>query len=387
LRSATTKAKPTQQGRRSRQAAGEAEQKGGDRETMSSDHWRLVMDAMPEAITVHSSDGEIQHANKGMFDLYRMSVDSVVGRSCEEVFHGDSPGCPHRQVVETGNSASIEARHGFEGKLYSIRLDPVIGQGGDVQGFIRIMRDISERQKAQERLIKAERFATLGQMISGIAHDVGTPLNIISGYSEYLLVRTRPEEQGHKELSTILQQTRRIADFIKQMLDLSRPGQGRSDPIGLKGFLTESLDLMSHHSRKSNVKASLTCNVNPPIVYGDAPRLQQALFNLFLNVFQRTGPGSRLELSINEPDVSEPFVKVTIKGIEADGSGHDFSRSFSAFINPLKDGSVLDMGLSLAREILDEFGARVEAVEMGECGVPLVIMLPTRRAEATLKQN
>ena len=194
------------------------------------------------------------------------------------------------------------------------------------------------------------------------------------------MVRTRPEQQGNKELSTIIQQTRRIADFIKQMLDLSRPGQGRSDPIGLEGFLAESLDLMSHHFRKSNVRANLSCKGDPPIVYGDAPRLRQALFNLFMNVFQRTGPGSRLEPSINEPDVNESFVKVIIEGIEADGSAHDFSRSFSAFLNPLKGDSVLDMGLSLAKEILDEFGARVEAVEMGEAGVPLVIMLPTRKA-------
>ncbi|HYP28634.1 MAG TPA: histidine kinase dimerization/phospho-acceptor domain-containing protein [Blastocatellia bacterium] len=352
-----------------------------NRDSLSSYNWRLVMDAMPEGITIHSSGGEIQHANKGILDIYGASLGELVGRSCEDVFHDGSPGCPHREVMESRKGASIEARHGLAGKLYSVTLDPIIDQGGELQGFIRIMRDISERQKAQEQLIKAERFATLGQMISGIAHDVGTPLNIISGYSEYLLVRTKPDGQGYKELSTILQQTRRIADFIKQMLDLSRPGQGRSDPIGLKGFFTESLDLMSHHFRKSNVKANLTCDGNLPLVYGDAPRLRQAFFNLFLNVFQRTGPGSRLEIIINEPDGGGGHVKITIKGTEASGEAHDFSESFSAFLNPSKGDSILGMGLSLAKEILNESGARVEALGTGESGVPLVIILPIRKAE------
>ena len=59
---------------------------------------------------------------------------------CQEVFHGESSGCPHRQVVETKSGVGIEVRHGFEGKLYSVRLDPVIGEGGEARGFIRIMR-------------------------------------------------------------------------------------------------------------------------------------------------------------------------------------------------------------------------------------------------------
>jgi PAS domain S-box-containing protein len=356
-------------------------------EGLSSAHWRLVMDAMPEGITVHSPEGEIQFANKGVLEIYGLPMSGFVGRHCEDIFHEGPPGCPHREVMETRKGASLEARHELGNRLYSIRLDPVIDQAGEFQGYVRVMRDVSERQKSQEQLIKAERFATLGQMISGIAHDVGTPLNIISGYSEYLLVRTSPEGQGFKELSTILQQTRRIADFIKQMLDLSRPGQGRSDPIGLKGFFTESLDLMSHHFRRSNVKASLTCNGNPPIIYADAPRLRQAFFNLLLNVFQRTGTGSRLEIIIEGREQDGAYVRIVIKGIEANGRGHDFAESFTAFLSPMKGDSILGMGLSLAREILDESGARIETLDMGEAGVPLVVLLPTRKVEASSKQN
>ena len=387
MRSVTRKAGPRRPANRSEQVKEEEKKMSVNRESLSSDDWRLVMDAMPDGITIHSSDGTIQYANRAILGMYNLSAGDFVGRSCGEVFHEACPECPHPDVIETKQGASFEVRQEIDGKLYSVTLDPVIGAGGDLRGFVRTARDISERQKAQELLIKAERFATLGQMISGIAHDVGTPLNIISGYSEYLLVRTRPEGQGFKELSTILQQTRRIADFIKQMLDLARPGQGRSDPIGLKGFFTESLDLMSHHFRRSNVKTNLTCDGNPPIVYGDAPRLRQAFFNLFLNVLQRTGPGSRVDIVITEPEADGAYVKITINGTEASGVGHDFSESFSAFLSPIKGDFVLGMGLSLAKEILTESGARVETAETGEAGVPLVVMIPTKRSEAIFKHN
>jgi signal transduction histidine kinase len=229
---------------------------------------------------------------------------------------------------------------------------------------------------SQDALLKVEHFATLGQMMSGIAHDVGTPLNIISGYAEYLLMRTKPEETGHKELMAILEQTRRVAEYIRIMLDLARPSQGRVDAIELKGFLGDSLDLMGSHLRKASVRVVLDCKSAPPVIYGDGPRLRQAFFNLLLNAGKRLGAGGQLELIIEQPAEMPGFIGVQLLGVDREGRSQNYAESFAGFLSVERRWGAEDMGLALAKEILDDYGAKVAALPVDGRGVALVVYLP-----------
>ncbi|MCI0490080.1 MAG: PAS domain-containing protein [Blastocatellia bacterium] len=352
-------------------------------QSLDSEFWRLVIDAIPDGISVHSLDGRILYANRELADIYRKTEESLIGLGCEDMFHSEVSSCPHGEILQSGQSIRVDGNLEIEGKSYSVTVAPIFDESGRTCGYVRVMGDITERQRAQEQLLRAERFATLGQMISGIAHDVGTPLNIISGYSEYLLMRTSPDAHGYKELSTILQQTRRIAEFIKQMLDLARPAQGRADAIGLKGFLAESLNLIGHHLRRSEVEAVITCDVNPPLIYGDAPRLRQAFFNLLLNASQQVSRQGRLELIVSENSNRPGFVMIALVGTEPDGRGHDFSQTFSGFMSSPLEGEAKGFGLSLAKKILDEFGAEVYTKDMGDRGVALALYLPVTEAVRT----
>ncbi|HEX5733041.1 MAG TPA: PAS domain-containing protein [Blastocatellia bacterium] len=335
-----------------------------------------VFDAIPEGISVHTTEGVILYANAKIAEICNKPLDEIVSRRCADLFHFEPHDCPHQDVIETGQRSELKSRQAVEERIYSISCEPIKNEAGALTGYVRLMRDVTERRRAQEELLTTERFATLGQMIFGIAHDVGTPLNIISGYCEYLLMRSTPGEQGHRELSTILQQTRRIADFIKQMLDLARPAQGRADAIGLKGFLTESLDLIGHLLRRENVKPSLVFNAEPPLIYSDAPRLRQALFNIFLNVSQRLGQGANLEITVDESPSDKRMTRISIVGIDKEGRGLDFSQSFAGFLDPTQSSEAIGMGLSLARHILDEIGAKVETVNMQDKGNALVVHIP-----------
>jgi K+-sensing histidine kinase KdpD len=240
------------------------------------------------------------------------------------------------------------------------------------------MRDITYKRRTEEQLLKAEHLATLSQMISGLAHDLGTPLNIISGYSEYLLMRTKPEAQGHKELSTILQQTRRIANFIRHMLDLARPVQGRNEPIELKNFISESVDLMSHHFRKADVKVTIEERNPQELLYGNAATLKRAVFNLLLTALGEIGQGGRLEISIDESPYNPDFIMVMFGAMGKDGAGQDLSAVFGGLLSKNEGEISKGVGLSLAREVLTEFGAEVDSFAVAERGVPLVVFLPKK---------
>jgi signal transduction histidine kinase len=141
-------------------------------------------------------------------------------------------------------------------------------------------------------------------------------------------------------------------------------------------LLADSLDLVGHHLRKAEVKAGLTCRMIPPLVYGEAPQLRQAFFNLLLNAGQQVGTGGRLQVVIDEAADMPGFLGLALFGSDASGAGHDFSRSFAFFFAAQSETETAGIGLYLTRRILDEAGARITFAEAGEQGVGLRIYLP-----------
>jgi signal transduction histidine kinase len=334
--------------------------------------WLALLDFLDEEISIHSVDGRILYANRCLRESSGEALD-LLGQHCEDVFPAAS--CPYQEVLANKQPLrlEIEAEGNLKGR--KVTLVPLPGDTPETGGFARIVA----RQNAipsQDALLKAEHFATLGQMMSGIAHDVGTPLNIISGYAEYLLMRAKAEEASRKELMAILEQTRRVAEYIRIMLDLARPSQGRVDAIELKGFIADSLELMGSHLRKANVRVALSCNIPPPVLYGDGARLRQAFFNLVLNAGRRVGAGGQLELNIEQSPEMPGFVTVVLTGVGQNGEPQDYSQSFAGFLSPRRKWGSEDMGLALTKEILDEYGAQVTATPVNGHGVALIVHLP-----------
>ncbi len=334
--------------------------------------WLCVLDFLDEEVSIHSVDGQILFANRRLLESSDGGAVEWLGRPCDEVF---AAGCPHEEALKNKAPVQTEAESQEPGESRTVTVVPLLSANGEAEGYARISAT-ARATPSQEALLKAEHFATLGQMMSGIAHDVGTPLNIISGYAEYLLMRTKGEGTGHKELTAILEQTRRVAEYIRIMLNLARPSQGRVDAIELKGFLGDSLELMGSHLRKASIRVGLSCKSAPPVIYGDGPRLRQAFFNLLMNAGRRVGAGGQLELSIEEPQEMPGFIGLRMTGVDRDGRLQDFAESFAGFLKPRRNWGNEEMGLMLTKGILEEYGAKVTALPIEGQGVALMIYLP-----------
>ena len=167
--------------------------------------------------------------------------------------------------------------------------------------------------------------------------------------------------------------------MFSQTLDLARPPQGRAEALDIRALLADSLDLVGRVLRKANVKADLTCRTVPPLIYGEAPQLRQAFFNLLLNAGQQVGSGGRLQLVIMERVEIPGFLGLEVFGTEASGLGHDFSRSLSGFLSGMTEPDGSGIGLCLARQVLDDAGARIGSAAAEE-GVGLTILLPENAA-------
>jgi signal transduction histidine kinase len=313
--------------------------------------WTSVLDALSEGISVHSISGEILWANKQLCDTYHKSLSELKGLNYEQAFHNE---------MISGNT-----QEHVLGKVLSVHIEPLFDEQNQPCGFARIVRDVTEKHSAQEQLLKAERLATLGRILFGVAHDVGTPLNVISGYAEFLLARTKPGEQGHKELSSIINQSKRIATLLGDTLDMARAPQRRNDVLELEPLLAGLLELVASELRKSGVKATLTCTISPALIYGEASQLRQALFNILLNAVQELGTGGNLDLIIEQSPDAQEFLTLTIRGTGMSDVACDLSSSVARFLAEDDPPATPGLGLLLARQILQGAGASVGSAKGG----------------------
>jgi two-component system NtrC family sensor kinase len=171
------------------------------------------------------------------------------------------------------------------------------------------------------------------------------------------------------------------------MLDLARPSQDRADAIELNSLMRNSLDLLSHHLRRADVKTSLTCKEVAPVIYGNAPRLRQAFFSLLLNTCQKLSAGGLLEVFIDGSADEEDVIVISIFGLEPGHKGHDYSDSLASLFSDRSEDDIVDIGLLHSREVLDQFGAKFLYYDAGERGVPLVVELPIRSGRQAATHN
>jgi PAS domain S-box-containing protein len=329
--------------------------------------WECVLDVLDEGVTIHSKDGRVIAANRKAQELAGRSVEELLDHTWEELF-------------ETGLSDELP----LEKSKDSVGLYPLTNREGSVVGYVRVVPSQTNNGRVQEADLSAEHLATLGQMIGGLAHDLGTPLNIISGYAEYLLMKIGRENAGHKELTAIIQQARRVAEFVKQIVELARPTPGRLETIEVQGFLRSVIDLLGSHLRKTGVEIGLSCRANLPLMQADGTRLKQALFNIVLNGAQAVGAGGELEIIvIDKADVAGDLL-ITLRGKNRAGDAADFSGLCADFTQANSGKGLSDKSLRLARDILVDLGAKVSALPLDDHGVALAIILGWRSGSRTV---
>jgi signal transduction histidine kinase len=324
------------------------ESKLNETELGSREFLEKILDVLEEGVTIHSADGQVLLANRKALEI--------------------AEGAKVRLDTEPES-------HQIEG--HSV-VHPLMNREGAVIGSVRVIAPHSSADLLWNDSLCTEYLATLGHMIAGLAHDLGTPLNIISGYAEYLLLKNRSAE-GQKELKAIIDQTRRIAEYVKQVVELARPSSPRLEALDPQIFFKNLSDLLGSHLRKAGVEMTVSCPGKFPLFYGDEAKLNQAFFSILLKGARAVGAGGRLELIIADGPESADEFSVILKGRKQLGEVVDlstFGRDIMAFATE-KESKELE--LSLARKILNELGARVLPLDLGEQGMALAVYLKRSR--------
>jgi signal transduction histidine kinase len=214
-----------------------------------------------------------------------------------------------------------------------------------------------ELWRTTRRLTELERLAAAGQTAAQFAHEVGTPLNLISGHVQLLSAQLGTDERAATRLATISAQIERIERIVRQMLDRTRPEAVAPTPLDLNALLGRIFDTVAPALDARHVRLQTTLADDLPLVAGDADRLQQVFINLFNNAFDAMPDGGELHVSTTSAD-EQVFVEFadTGCGMAEDVSAHIFDPLYTT----KERGRGTGLGLVVVRQVVREHGGEIE---------------------------
>jgi signal transduction histidine kinase len=244
-----------------------------------------------------------------------------------------------------------------------------------VQGtkfFTVILRDITERTRLEEQLRRTERVAELGTLASGMAHEIGTPMNVILGRAEYLMDRVQ-DEPVKKGLQTIIAQVERITRVMNQLLSFARRKPPQPGPLALQEVIENSLEMF--HERLSNHRVQVFTHVDPdcPHVQADSDQMNQVLINLIMNAIQAMPEGGTLGIELGQ---QSDMVKLTVSD-----TGHGIPKDlvikiFDPFFTTKEFGKGTGLGLTVVKGIIEEHQGTITVESQENKGTTFTISLP-----------
>jgi signal transduction histidine kinase len=232
------------------------------------------------------------------------------------------------------------------------------------------------------RLRLSESLAVAGKLCSSIAHEVGTPLNIIAGRAE-LMLRTLPRDSPLREdLGIITTQIDRISRMIRAALDPFRQREPERVETRLRTATDAIRPLLQHFARSHGVTFAMSVPGDLPPVLVDPGHLQQVLINLLTNAIEATGPGGRVDVRATPcADDGRPGVAIAVRDTGAGIPEDVLPRIFDPFFSTKPAHVGTGLGLSICRDLVRSNGSDIQVESTPGKGTTFTVWLPDARKE------
>jgi two-component system NtrC family sensor kinase len=343
------------------------------------DRFRSILDSMPQAVVLTDQELRVIQANKSATRMFGHlglplsgSLVGVVSRlGLEE---------PVREV-KSGISAVADHEVRLDSEtILNVTISRMAGAEPTASGLVLVVTDISERRRLQQQLAQSERMSSLGQMISGVAHELNNPLASILGYTQLLGAQNR-DEQISKKLRVLMQEAQRCQKIVQNLLSFARKREPEKKPISLKEVVESVLALMRYQLRVDGITVRAEYSPDLPAIKGDTHQLQQALVNLLTNArhaILRTKKSGTIDIRAWRLEDRSIRLEVCDTG---HGVPEDLrTKIFDPFFTTKSEGRGTGLGLSLVYNIVISHGGAIECQTAKGGGASFVITLPAGKA-------
>ncbi len=326
-----------------------------------ADRFRAIVDSMPQGVMlVDAGMGIVQtnHAAREMLAL--AGLEGSPGKADVIERLGLRPLVDR---VRSQGRSHDDGEVAFDGdQVWSVTVSSIRDDVVGPDGFVVVLSDITDRRRMQQQLAQSEKMSSLGQLISGVAHELNNPLATLLGYAQLLRPRANDSKQA-RQLDILRREADRCRRIVHNLLSFARRREPESRPISLNEVVEQAVALLAYHMRVHDIAVHVDLSPELPAIRGDAHELQQVMVNLLTNAQQairevrergtikiRTavaeGGGIALDVVDDGPGIPETARR----------------RIFDPFFTTKPAGDGTGLGLSLVYGIVSAHGGKIEAV-------------------------
>ncbi len=266
---------------------------------------------------------------------------------------------------------------GLNDATLNIAAAPLISREGERIGRLIILDDVTDRAELERRLMQADKLSSIGLLAAGVAHEVNTPLAVISTYAQMLAKQISGDEQKAPLLEKIARQTFRASEIVNSLLNFSRTAPTEFVPMDLNKVVRETLTLVEHQFAKSSVKVDLALDESIAPIKGSPGKLQQVFLNLFLNARDAMESGGVLTIETSRWNGT---VRVSVRDTGSGIAPENLARIFDPFFTTKGARKGTGLGLSVSYGIVREHGGDIEVQSQPGQGTQFLLTFPVSSA-------
>ncbi|MGB7723067.1 MAG: ATP-binding protein [Bryobacteraceae bacterium] len=349
-----------------------------------------IVESINVGILAADLDDRVESWNTQIERLSGISRDHAVGRTLTELFPMELAGEFGRVRGQTGihhiykfvlkpagggngsgNGHGLPA--GLRETTLNIAIAPLVSKDQEQIGRLIIFDDITDRAELEQRLVQADKLSSIGLLAAGVAHEVNTPLAVISTYAQMLAKQVSDDSQKSLILDKIAKQTFRASEIVNSLLNFSRTSSTSLTDVSLNRVIQETLSLLEHQLQKSGIQVKTDLDPGLRPVHGNAGQLQQVFLNLILNARDAMSAGGSLEVR-TWSDGSGAWAEVA-------DTGHGIApehlhRIYDPFFTTKAVRKGTGLGLSVTYGIIQEHGGSIEVSNRPGGGASFRLELP-----------
>ena len=344
-----------------------------------------VLEVLPSGIFVLDEKYEIIYSNLSLAEELGTSRDRLLNVPVEDVFavsegltksldqiskDAENPGYNNQAQVtyihQDGNKTKLEL-------VFSHFLEDSRSR------FVCMVPSLTDLSASREQLRKTERLKAMGEMVSGLAHEINNPLTGVVGFANLLLESTGEDEPHREELQIIQENAQRCKDIIENMLGFMRSGQPESSELDVNEILENAIKLTRRDLDIENIEIQRNLDPELPSIHGNRTQLEEVFVNLLNNAKDelKNHQGEDPEIRVRTQPRGDDSIKISI---EDSGSGIDPDQReeiFEPFFTTKSGGGGTGLGLPIVEGIINDLGGTisVDTSELG--GAQFKIILPT----------
>lgn len=333
---------------------------------MLTARWEKIFIAIQDPALVVSNNSIIIEANPATCAAAKKRREEVIGKKVCDILHlghGNSSACPLEHFIGCRRTQISETElHGLHG-TYMLTVSPLVEENGEINATLLVARNLTEEEVVRAEAIRAAQLAAIGELASGVAHEINNPINGIINYAQIIL-DDPSDPENTENLQNIIGEGKRIAGIVSNLLAFARHREEERSPSQVGTIIANSLHLVAHLLKKDGIICTVKIADPLPPLLGNEQQLQQVVLNLISNAryalnarYPQPCPEKRLVIDgkIHQQEGRE-FVRLTFTDFGTGIAPHIQERIFDPFFSTKPKGEGTGLGLSISHGLVRDHG-------------------------------